>query len=278
VTPIACIILTLNEEAALTACIDSVRAFTDEIVVVDSGSTDKTVAIAAARGCEVMNFAWTGRYPKKKQWALDHLRTEADWVLLLDADERLAAPLAQELLQIAETDAADAVDIPISYFWRGRELRYGQVVKKRSFLKRSLARFPDVGDESLPGITEVEGHYQPQVTGRTVEARNRLLHDDPGLLTEWFGRHNRYSDWEAGLRLNPVIRSRVRGNRSRQGQLFERLPFKSAAVFIYCYIVKGGWRDGVEGFEYAWSLAFYQSLIAMKVREAKGRATSAGRL
>jgi glycosyltransferase involved in cell wall biosynthesis len=268
---IAVVILTRNEEAAIATCIESARDVSSEIVVVDSLSTDSTVSIATSQGARVVPFIWDGQYPKKKEWSLRNSGLNADWVLMLDADERVSKDLAIELRAAAGDASLTALDIPLRYYWRGTELHHGQTVYKRAFLRPDKTHFPVVADLRATGITEVEGHYQPIVDGRIARARSYIHHDDPDPLSDWFGRHNRYSDWEAFLRVNPAARSSVRPYRSGQGRAFERLPLKPLVIFLYNYVLKSGWRDGRVGFEYAASLAFYQLQIEMKVRELQAR-------
>ena len=96
VLPITCVILTKNEEKAIWECLSSVD-FCQQIIVVDSNSTDLTSKIVCDFGSELINFTWNGTYPKKKQWALQHPRVRNDWILLLDADERISIQLKNEI-------------------------------------------------------------------------------------------------------------------------------------------------------------------------------------
>lgn len=269
------IVLAREEEVALPGCLASLRGLGGEIVVVDSSSRDRTALIATEMGARVVQFEWNGAYPKKKEWALRNSGVQTDWVLLLDADERVSVELGEEIRDVlSDRLSADAYDIPLSYYWRGRELRHGQTTQKRSLLRRSRSKFPSIEDLVAPGGNEVEGHYQPVVAGQIGRLRGRLIHDDPDPVSDWFARHNRYSDWEAYLRVHPSIGNEVRKYRSRQGQLFDRLPMKSIIIFLYNFVGKAGWRDGRVGLEFAVALAFYQFQIAVKSRELKSRPAS----
>jgi glycosyltransferase involved in cell wall biosynthesis len=275
---ITAIILTRNEEAAIAECIRAAKRVTSDIAVIDSNSTDATASIAQREGARVVSYSWNGRYPKKKEWALRNAGATTEWVLLLDADERVSHQLAVELRAIAASDTGhSAYDIPLRYYWRGRPLKHGQTVVKRSMLKVGASAFPEVPDLDAPGITEVEGHYQPSVAGSVGVTRGLLLHDDPDPVSDWYSRHNKYSDWEAYLRTHPPAREAVRNYRSIQGRAFDRLPCKPVLIFAYNYIAKSGWRDGLVGLEFAVSLAFYQFQIGVKVREFRDRPTSAAR-
>ena len=121
--PVSVIIPVKNEAKNLPACLASV-AFADEVWVVDSGSTDGTGAIAEAHGARVVQFVYNGGFPKKKNWALTHLPLRHEWVLLLDADERVPPALAEE---IAAVLAAPGVIDAMCWLEPGMVLRPVQV-------------------------------------------------------------------------------------------------------------------------------------------------------
>ncbi|WP_249336111.1 glycosyltransferase family 2 protein [Sinomonas gamaensis] len=266
--PVSVLVQTKNEEAGIGQCLQALASF-GEVVVVDSNSTDRTAAIAQEHGARVVNFTWNRRYPKKKQWQLENVNVANNWVLMLDADERPSPELIDEIrTRLSEWDAtAVAVDIPLTYVFSGRHLVHGHRVVKRALLRPEHVRFPEVDDLEAPGIGEVEGHYQPTVTGTIAQATRSIIHDDVDPVRTWFDRHNRYSDWEAYLRTNPASHSSVSRLRSRQGQIFDRIPFKPIAFFVYSYFIKQGWRDGQAGFDYAFALSFYYWQIRLKTRE-----------
>lgn len=267
--PIVAIVLTKNEEAQIDWTLSHLKDFA-EVVVVDSRSSDSTVQIAEGHGARVLQFDWNGTYPKKKQWSLDNATAGHQWVLLLDADETPTPELMDELRSIvADPAARNAYDVPLLYRFSGKLLRHGHRVTKRSLLRVGHAKFPDVGDEDLPGIREVEGHYQPEVEGPAGRLRGAILHDDRDPVSSWFDRHNRYSDWEAHLRSRPALRQSIAGRRSKQGQLFDRVPFKPGAFFAYSFLARAGFLDGRAGFDYAFALAAYYWQIGLKVRELK---------
>lgn len=270
VIPITVMILTKNEETGIAQCIESLRAF-DQVVVVDSMSSDRTREIGTSLGAEVVTFEWDGQYPKKKQWMLERAPSRNDWILILDADERPTRSLLDELRNLApelENKVYAAYDITLDYVYNGRLLRYGHRVVKRSLLDRTRTHFEIIDDLYAPGIGEVEGHYQPVADGPFRTLSGRILHDDQDPIRSWFDRHNRYSDWEAYLRLNPRIADQVNRCRSGQGQVFARSPFKPLMFFLYDYFLKQGFRDGRAGLNYAIALSWYYWLIDVKVAEA----------
>ena len=135
------------------------------MVVVDSDSTDDTCGSPAEKeGAEVVPYAWDGRYPKKKQWCLDHVRTDIH-VAALPRRRRggrrpeLLAELGPLFARAAVRPAA--FDIPLGYWFAGRRLRHGYTIVKRALLDRTRCHFPEAGDLDAPGMGEQEGHYQP---------------------------------------------------------------------------------------------------------------------
>lgn len=266
---ISVIVLAKNEAVGIRMTLDRLRSFSD-VVVVDSNSEDETVSIAESCGARVVNFTWDGQYPKKKQWAIDNSGVVNDWILLLDADEypdaRLLAELSNLRAELARAERG-AYDITLRYRFAGRLLRHGHRVTKRSLLHRNVARFPVMNDLGAEGIREVEGHYQPECDRPLGHLSGRIIHDDRDPVTTWFERHNRYSDWEAYLRTTPEARREIAGRRTKKGQVFDRVPFKPLAFFLYSYVARLGFLDGRAGFDYAFALTSYYWQIGVKTRD-----------
>lgn len=269
--PISVVVLTKNEELAIADCIESVVDF-DQIIVIDSNSLDRTRVIASNLGAKIINFEWNNRYPKKKQWGLELTEIRNDWVLYLDADERPTKELVKEIRKLFDSRRdlnCSAFEIPLSYQFLGKRLKHGHKVRKVALINRNFCRFPEINDLGVTKMWEVEGHYQPLVEGKLGSLRNAILHSDPDPLFDYFSRHNRYSDWEAELRLNISMQKQVRGLRTRQGRFFDYLPWKPLVFFLYSYFWRSGWRDGREGFNYSIALSFYYWQISIKVLERR---------
>ncbi|MDT0306223.1 glycosyltransferase family 2 protein [Streptomyces sp. DSM 44917] len=267
--PIAVVIPTKNEAANITGTVRSVVDHFQAVVVVDSDSTDDTRKLAAAEGAEIVPYVWDGKYPKKKQWCLDHVRTEIPWVLFVDGDEMPSPELLAELRRIfldGRPVRPAAFDIPLGYWFAGRRLRHGYTIVKRALLDRTRARFPEPDDLDAPGMGEQEGHYQP-LADPVVRLKAPLEHMDLDPVRTWFERHNRYSDWEAWLEKNPDVREQIRTAKTRQGQLFHKAPFKPLLSFAYAYVYRRGFLDGRAGFDYALAMSFYRWQIGLKSRE-----------
>ncbi|ONK14821.1 glycosyltransferase family 2 protein [Streptomyces sp. MP131-18] len=272
VLPIVVAIPTKNEAANIAGTVRSVVGHFRAVVVVDSDSTDDTRALAEAEGAQVVPYTWNGRYPKKKQWCLDHVRTDIPWLLFLDGDETPSPELLTELRRIfldGRPVRPAAFDIPLGYWFAGRRLRHGHTIVKRALLDRTRARFPEPGDLAAPGMGEQEGHYQP-LAEPVHRLRTPIEHMDLDPVRTWFERHNRYSDWEAWLEAHPDVREEIRTAKTRQGQVFHRAPFKPLLSFAYAYVYRRGFLDGRAGLDYALAMSFYRWQIALKAREAGG--------
>ena len=269
--PVSAIVMTKDEEANIGKCLESLVRF-DQVFVVDSMSLDRTQEIARAAGAEVVEFVWSGGYPKKKQWSLDNLVFRHDWVLYVDADEELTVALADEIDRTVKSLHRErGFFIRLDYVFLGRELRHGLRVYKLALLDRRHGRFLERDDLDAGNMWEVEGHYQPSIDGPVGTLTGRIVHRDAADLYHYFDRHNRYSDWEAALRIRggDHTAETQTARRSRLKRLFARMPLRPAAVFLYSYLFAGGFLDGRAGFHYAVSRSFYYWQIDLKTSELR---------
>jgi glycosyltransferase involved in cell wall biosynthesis len=278
--PVSAVVMTRDEAANLPACLASLSGFA-EVFVVDSASADSTADIARAFGATVVPFVWNGAYPKKKQWCLDTLPFARDWVLFLDADERLTPELAAEIAgRVADPGGCAGFFLKGRPVFLGRPLRFGGGFAKLALFDRRKAAFPPAGDLDVARMWEVEGHYQPVIAGPVGRLRARYRHEDAKPLYFWFERHNRYSDWEAALRTDGRITALAAGEPARRRwlkRLFHRLPCRPLAVFIHDYILRLGLLDGRAGFHHALARAFYYWQIDVKTLAAAQSVATAPR-
>ena len=193
---IAVVIFTKNEEINLSQCLKSVKNF-ENIYVIDSQSTDGTTEIAKTFGVEVIQFNWDGKYPRKKQWTLKKF-VNYEWVLMLDADERITPSVEYEIREILNKRKYAAAEFPLEYHFCGKKLKFGHSVKKRILLKPQLCRFPDVEVEGI-GNGDIEFHYQPEVDGDTFNAKSKIIHDEQDPFIVWVKRHVLYAEIESKL-------------------------------------------------------------------------------
>lgn len=269
--PVSVIVMTRNEAANLPMCLAALDRFAERFVV-DSDSGDGTPFVAASLGARVVPFRWNGRYPKKKQWCLDNLPFTHQWVLFVDADERVTQALVDEIARVMEDGPAHA-----GYFVAGRPvvrnrpLRFGAWNRKLALLDRRRARFPEVPDLDVGTMWEVEGHYQPLLDGTTGRLRHPVDHADDKPPFAWFDRHNRYSDWEAALRVDGRMRQLAaleQGGRRWAKLVLDRAPARPLLAFLHAYLLRLGFLDGAEGFDHALGRAFYYWQVGLKMRRA----------
>ncbi|SAI65535.1 transferase [Bordetella ansorpii] len=271
--PVSVVVMTRNEERNIDKCLRSLDDF-DEVFVVDSLSTDRTVEMAVALDARVVPFRWNRQYPKKKQWCLLNLPFSHDVVLYVDADEVMTGALAQEIRAMLPRFAQGAAGafVGFDYVFCGRRLRHGHRVYKLALLHRARARFLDYDDLDVANMWEVEGHYQPQAEGKVLRLRHRMVHHDHDTLYHYFDKHNRYSDWEARLRVRGLMndpREANIGMRQWFKRLFNVLPFKAPAIFLHGYVLRLGMLDGKAGLDYALARAWYYWQIGLKARELR---------
>ncbi|HCM83825.1 MAG TPA: glycosyltransferase family 2 protein [Alphaproteobacteria bacterium] len=264
--PIAVVIMTKNEALRLPACLASLQNQFAEVFVVDSNSDDDTAEIARANGAVVVNFTWQRSYPKKKQWGMENLPATSDWMLYLDADERVTPELISELRELMRGNLDDygAFWVAADPIWQGRRLRHGQSNNKICLKHRRRVQFPVIDDLDTPK-NEVEGHYQPNVTGRTGVLKSRMTHDcDP--ITGWFRRHVHYAEVAAIMSQRNLAQHEI-GFRARCKKLFYQLPLQGLIIFLYGYVWRLGFLDGRAGFDYAAARGWYYELTALFKRK-----------
>jgi glycosyltransferase involved in cell wall biosynthesis len=275
--PVTVVLPVLNEERNLPAALESV-AFADEVVVVDSASTDRTAAIAEEHGARVEQFSYNGLGPRKKAWALEHLELANDWVLMLDADERVPAALRDEIAAAIESGEADGYFVDREFVFMGRSLRCFRPNWNLRLFRTGCGCMEDLGLYELPRTGDNEVHEHIVVEGPTAFLKTALLHQDYRGLTDWLDRHNRYATWEAHLyrkfrteplgvgpagflRLDPVRRKRV------LRRLWSRLPARPLLRFFVWYLVRRGFLDRRPGFAFCVLMSYYEFIIKAKMRE-----------
>ncbi len=223
------VLVTLNEAANLPRTLASVR-FANEIVVLDSGSTDATVEIAKNAGARVFEEPWKG-FAKQKNSAI--ARATGDWALSLDADEEVSPALAQEIESLlAGEPACSAYRIPRLNHFLGRPLRHGGYWPdpKLRLFRRGAAEFEDR-----------PVHETMQTAGPVGQLKGHLIHHCYTTLDEYIEHMNRYSAIGAEL-----LATRGRVSRSLPAFLWNAIA-NPAATFVYNYIFRLGFLDGREG-------------------------------
>ena len=208
--PVSVIVPIKNEAENLPRCLASV-AWADEIFVVDSQSSDGSQEIAQEHGARVVQFEFNGTWPKKKNWALEHLPFKNDWVFILDADEVLPPGAEAEFRSaIANAGATAGYWINRRFMFMGRWLRHAYYPNwNLRLFRHSLGRYEKLTEvATASGDNEVHEHVV--VEGTTGRLRCEMDHYAFPSVEVFVEKHNRYSNWEA--RVAAAERSAGRAN------------------------------------------------------------------
>lgn len=256
---VSVVIATKNEARNLPACLQSVRNF-GEVVVVDSQSTDATVQIARRYGANVVQFQYRGGWPKKRQWALNTLSLRHEWTLLLDADESVSPELEAEIRQAVRNPDVNGYYLALQMYFLGRRLRHcGASFYKLSLFRRGTGSFECRTSEQDSSMCDMEVHEHVVVQGPVRRLKNKILHRNVDSLDRYIHKHNEYSNWEARVwslsspsngALPPSL-FKSQAQRRRWLRLhFMRWPGSPLSFFLYKYLCRAGFLDGIPGLIY----------------------------
>jgi glycosyltransferase involved in cell wall biosynthesis len=274
--PISVIVPVKNEARNLALSLPAL-AWADEIFVVDSQSTDATPEVAARFGATVVQFQYSGTYPKKKNWALDNLPFGNEWVLIVDADEIVTPALAAEITARVAADEADGYYLNSQYYFLGRRLRhcgYSECWNLRLF-KHRLGRYEKMPDDTGGRAGDNEAHEHVELEGRVLRLASQLEHHAYPTVATWVEKHNRYAIWEAAnyerFLSEPIPKTIGRGKQLKRAlkRLSLRLPLRPLWRFAYAYLLRLGFLDGKPGFYFCGLLAFYDFLAQVNLYEQR---------
>jgi glycosyltransferase involved in cell wall biosynthesis len=276
--PVSVLIPIKNEAENLPRCLACVQ-WADEIFVVDSQSTDNSAEVAERHGAKVVQFEFNGTWPKKKNWALEHLPFKNDWVFILDADEVLPAEAGVEIANAIRTASAIAgYWINRRFFFLGRWLRYSYYPNwNLRLFRHSLGRYERLTiAETRSGDNEVHEHVI--VEGPTGRMQSEIDHYAFPSIEVFIEKHNRYSNWEARVSADKFLHSSSDElsaapveRRRRLKMLSHRLPFRPLLRFLYIYVWQKGFLDGRDGYYFARLHAIYEFLSVAKTYELRRR-------
>lgn len=278
--PVSVLIPAKNEEANLPACLQSL-APADEVFVVDSQSSDRSVEIAQSYGAKVVQFHFNGRWPKKKNWGLDNLPFCNEWVLIVDCDERIPPELWEEIAVAIQNPDFEGYYLNRRVFFLGTWIRHGGKYPDWNLrlFKHKKGRYENLGTEGIRNTGDNEVHEHVILPGQVGYLKNDMLHEDFRDIYHWLERHNRYSNWEARVYLNLLTGKDETGTiganffgdavqRKRfLKKLWVRLPFKPLLRFILFYFIQLGFLDGKAGYIYGRLLSQYEYQIGVKLYE-----------
>lgn len=273
--PVSILIPIKNEASNLPRCLNAV-SWADEVFVVDSLSTDGSAGIAEKHGAHVVQFKFNGTWPKKKNWALEHLPFKHEWVFILDADE-VMPPEAEAEFQSIVSDEQH----PVNGYWINRRFKFmGQWLKHAYYpnwnlrlFKHRLGRYEKLTDAAT-GSGDNEVHEHVVVTGKAARLKCEMDHYAFPSVDVFVEKHNRYSNWEARVALEQSLNGSSQflqntevGRLRRLKSLSQHLPCRPLLRFLYVYLWQRGFLDGREGYHFARLHAVYEYLCVVKTLE-----------
>jgi glycosyltransferase involved in cell wall biosynthesis len=263
---ISVLILTKNEEKDLPDCLASV-GWSDDLHVLDSESTDATLAIAQAAGAQITVRSFDG-YASQRNHGLK-LDFKHDWILILDADERITPELAFEMQAFVNSSTSNvaAARLQRRDIWWGRWLKHAQI---SPFYVRLVRKGTAHYEREINEVLIVDGDI--------VDLSQPFDHHPFSKgIDHWITKHNVYSRMEAEVIANkalfkPSFRAALFGNdfnerRKHQKSYFYKLPFRPIIKFFYMIIVRRAFLDGMPGIRYSILQAIYEYFIVLKTKE-----------
>jgi glycosyltransferase involved in cell wall biosynthesis len=259
-----------NEERNLVSCLQAIGSdLARHVVVIDSGSTDATAAVARAHGAELIQFHWDGCFPKKRNWYLRHHPLATTWVLFLDADEILTPAAKREIAAALPGSSHQGFLLSYTNYFLGRRLRGGYPLRKIALFRVGQVEYERIEEEHWSQC-DMEVHEHPQLTGTVGLIRSRIDHRDLRGIDSYIAKHNQYAAWEAHRLFSHRHDPHTSANWKPHQRLKYRLitsPWGGLAFFLGSFFLMGGWRDGSVGFAFCLLKAGYFTQIACRLRE-----------
>lgn len=271
---ITAIILTKNEELNIERCINSIKDWVDRVVVVDSGSTDKTIELAQGLGAEIYHHEPFVHYAGQFNWALDNVDVKTKWVYRIDADEEVTPELAAEIIENCQKHHDDDVNGFVMKFkiaFMGTFLKHGGMYPfyNLTIFKYGIGRYED----------RALGEHVILSKGRTIDLKNDCLHFDFKSLDAWINKHNWYATREVADYYatrskgqedpNKLYHEAKKTSKLRDG-LYYRMPkfLRAKLYFWYRYYLRLGFLDGKAGYVHAFLQAYwFRFLVDAKIME-----------
>ncbi|HEX8323461.1 MAG TPA: glycosyltransferase family 2 protein [Tepidisphaeraceae bacterium] len=249
------------------------------VFVLDSFSTDDTVRLAEQAGARVFKHRFEN-YSKQKNWGLQNLPFESPWVLILDADEKITAALAAEIVATLSVDTTtDGTFINRQLIWMGSRIRHGGLYPSWNLrlFRHGRAWYED---RSV--------HEHMICTGPTKSLKNVLLHVRDEQIAEFIEKHIHYADLESDewlrQRLQPetvvptrkLFQKHLRLRQWMRRRIWPRIPFRPLLRWVYMYLFRFGFLDGRAGWRLAWLMANYEYMISTLYQDKLYAVRSAG--
>jgi len=264
-------IFTLNEEGHLPSCLSSLK-WCDDVIVIDSFSVDRTEDICREHRARFYQNAFEG-FGSQRNWALANTLPKHEWILILDADERVSPELIEEFRNTINDSSGEIA----AFRLKRRFHMWGRWLKHSSLYPTYVVRLIRKGRVSYVN----RGHAETQeVDGHIAEMKHDLIDENLKGIDEWFARQNRYSTKDAEFELDdestplksasmfdpdPLVR------RAMLKRLARVLPGRPAFYFFYSYVLRLGFLDGHDGFVFCLMKSLYQCMIVVKKHDIRRR-------
>ncbi|MBB4091641.1 glycosyltransferase family 2 protein [Ochrobactrum pecoris] len=268
---VSVLIMTLNEEVNLPACLASLD-WCDDIVILDSYSSDRTVEIAKAAGARVFQRAYDTE-DRQRMYGITEIKFKHDWVYTPDADEITPPDLRDEMLAIASDPKRPEVFFKARYknMFMGRWIRHASLYPTwiTRLVRPDRVRFERSVHSRASGGPEgaLQAHFIHYSFNKGLEA--------------WYDKHNRYSSAEADLSASRLLERKIdwggilstvpERRRRALKSLSYHMPFRPGLRFLYMYLLRGGFLDGKPGYLYCRLLSAYEFMIIVKTEEQRQR-------
>jgi len=258
---VSVLVFTLDEEINLPYCLGSLQ-WCDDIIIVDSGSQDETVKIAEAAGARVFYRAFDG-FGSQRNWAIENTQPRYDWLFILDADERFCKKLADEVNALAAQADSSIGAARV----RRRFHMWGKWLRHSSMYPTWVVRL--VHKDRITYVNRGHGETQ-DVLGRIAALENDLIDENHRGLNHWYARQQRYALKDAeyelenassGLSAGDLVARDPLVRKMALKRLSWRLPFRPVIYFVYSYLLRGGFLDGIAGYRFCVMRSQYQAMV-----------------
>lgn len=257
-----------NEATNLLGCLQSIGDdFAEEIVILDSGSTDTTLDIANTWGAKTLHFQWNGQFPKKRNWFLRNHTPKTKWVLFLDADEYLTPAFKEALAQALQDESKVGYWLHYTIYFMGEKLKGGYPLKKLALFRVGAGEYERIDEEAWSKL-DMEIHEHPILEGSVGTVKEKIDHRDFRGISHYIVKHNEYSSWEAARFLKTAKENNQQLTwKQKLKYALIRSPLIGPIFFLGSYVLMGGFRDGARGFVFALFKMDYFTQIFAKIKE-----------
>jgi glycosyltransferase involved in cell wall biosynthesis len=269
---LAVVVLTYNEESNLPTCLTSLRGLPHALTIVDSGSTDRTLAIAAEHGARTFTHPFES-HAQQWRWAIQQVEPTFEWVLGLDADQSLSSELQSELVELF-TSGGDRLAPYVGFYLNRRQIFRGQWIRHGGYYPKYLLKLFRRGRVVIDDRDLIDHHFY--VAGPTTKLRGDLIEDNrkEADITFWISKHVRYANLHAREELarrsasQPwLVQPALFGTPDERvvwlKRLWYRMPLyaRPCLYFVYRYLFRRGFLDGKQGFIFHFLQSFWYRLL-----------------